>query len=97
MADSVYSELSLALSQLIGRVGDGLPINLAVSVCDAQEVVDLKQQIETLQSRLNQAEEQLNRAEYLYRCEVIVNTELCDLCRSHGIKIRPSMFNRPNR
>lgn len=97
MADSAFSELSSALSQLIGRVGDGLPINLSVSVCDAQEVLDLKQQIEALQSRLSKTEEELNRAEYLYRCEVIVNTELCDLCRSHGIKIRPSMFNRLNR
>lgn len=97
MADSVYSELSLALSQLIGRVGDGLPINLAVSVCDAQEVTDLKQQVSDLTAELARREEQLNRTEYLYRCEVLVNAELCDLCKRHGVKVRPSMFNRPSR
>lgn len=83
-----------ALIQMLDRVGQE-PLNLAVSVCDAQEVQELKQQVEKLQDELKQMKVRFNRVEYLYRCEVTVNSELCDLCRQHGIRIRPSMFNRP--
>lgn len=86
--------LALALSRLLDRVGEG-PLNLAVSVCDAQEVQELKQRVAELQDELERTKVRLNRAEYLHRCEVIINAELCDICRQHGIKVRPSMFDRP--
>lgn len=36
-----------------------------------------------------------NRAEYMYRCEVVVNGELVDLCRANGIRFREALKERP--
>lgn len=51
--------------------------------------------VRELEQRLAAAEARANRAEYLYRCETLINTELQDLCKQHGIKYRDALKDRP--
>lgn len=39
--------------------------------------------------------EELRDVSFRYRCESVVNLELLDLCREHGVKYRPSLALRP--
>lgn len=64
------------------------PIEIHVTYRNDDYVKDLEQ-------RLAAAEERANRAEYRYRCECVINTELTDLLRAHGIKYRPALQARP--
>lgn len=83
-----------ALSRLIDSAGEGT-LKLSVSLTDSAEVQLLKGQVSDLQSELDSLRELYNRTEYLYRCEVLVNMELLDLCKLHKIPVRRSMFDRP--
>lgn len=93
---SEFSSLIPALSALLERVGSS-PLNLNVSVCDAEEVKALKDKAADLESRLEALTKQYNHVEYLYRCEVLINTQLTDLCRDNGIPVRPALFERPSK
>lgn len=48
-----------------------------------------------LEAKLAQAEARANRAEYKYRCESVINGQLTDLLREHGIKYRDALRTRP--
>lgn len=90
---SDLSPLVSALSRLVDRVEEG-PVSLSVSLTDSQEVLSLRARIESLEKELDALRASYNHTEFLYRCEVVVNTELLDLCREHGVPVRRSMFDR---
>lgn len=82
-----------ALSRLLDKAGEGsLQVNL--SVTDSQEVLDLRDQITQLHAEIAQLKERNRSLEYDYRCEVVINMELVDLCRNNGIKIRRPLVGR---
>lgn len=51
--------------------------------------------VKELEQRLRDMEARANRAEYMYRCETLINTELQDLCKQHGISYRAALKARP--
>ena len=51
--------------------------------------------VKELERQLAETREQLNRAEYRYRCESVINMQLQDLCHEHGIKYREALKERP--
>lgn len=48
-----------------------------------------------LQERLNSLQTELDRAQYLFRCESVLNNKLVDLIRENGIALGPEVFQRP--
>lgn len=76
----------------IERVG-GLPVHVRVSPDD--EVLSLRQQVQTLTESLAALRRDFTHTEYLYRCETVINNRLVDVCRAHGIKLEASFFSRP--
>ena len=85
-----------ALSRLLDRAGEG-SFQLNVSLEEAAVVRQLRSQVSDLEAQVERLQGELNRLEYLYRCETLVNCELTDLCRAHKIRIRPSMAARPRK
>lgn len=85
-----------ALSRLLDRAGEG-SFQLHVSLEEAPVVRELRSQVSDLEAQVERLQSELNRLEYLYRCETLVNCELTDLCRAHGIRVRPSMAERPRK
>lgn len=85
-----------ALSSLLAEclAGKGA-IPLSISLKEDEEIKRLKAENEALQSRVDTLQAELNRAQYLFRCESMVNNQLVDLCRDHGIKIDSAFFQRP--
>lgn len=73
----------------------GPPPKVEVVLTQSDLVLDLRAQIAELKRQLDELRQAYNRVEYLHRCETIVNMELVDLCKAYGIRIRPSMFQRP--
>lgn len=91
----VSSSLSESpLSCLIGGAG-GRPLEVNVHITPSDEVQELRARAADLQERLDSLQADYNRIEYYYRCESLVNMELIDLCRKHGVEVRPSIFHRP--
>lgn len=86
------SDLLALLSSLLAA-GEGIPLQVTVKTDD--EVLRLRQEVADLRVDLDKLQQDFTRVEYHYRCESVINTELVDLCRKHGIKIRPSLFKRP--
>ena len=72
-----------------------LPLKLEVTVTSSDEVQDLRRQLSDLASQLQDLKDQVNRVEYLYRCETIINLKLTDYCRAHGLKIPRHLLQRP--
>ena len=72
------------------------PEEIRVRLVSDEEVLNLRREVESLTARLEGLQTEYNRLEYRYRCEVIVNMELVDLCREHGVPIRPTMPTHDN-
>lgn len=72
------------------------PIELFVRLSPSDEVMQLRADVAHLEERLDQLRKEYNRTEFLYRCEVMINSQLVDLCREHGIRLHPAMFQRPS-
>lgn len=68
------------------------PIRLEVSLTPSERVQELEEQVIALTSDLASLRRQFDRAEYLYRCEVMINTQLLDFCREHGIHPPKRLF-----
>lgn len=62
---------------------------------DARRVRDLEAQVARLEGELAAAREEVRVLEFRYRCESVVSQELADLCREHGVKVRPALGKRP--
>lgn len=71
------------------------PLVIHVRVSPDDEVIALRGRVAALEGELAAAKAALDRVEYRYRCEVVVNTELLDLCRAHGVRYRPGLEQRP--
>lgn len=82
------------LSCLIGGAG-GRPLEVNVHITPSDEVQELRTRLADLQKRVDSLQADYNRVEYYYRCESLVNMELIDLCRKHGVEVRTSMLHRP--
>lgn len=65
---------------------------LEITVKTADEVLELRAKIAALQAEVVDITAKYNRVEYSFRCEVIINSELVDLCRASGVKFRPSIL-----
>ena len=72
------------------------PVELFVRLSPSDEVMQLRTDVARLEDQLEQLRQAYNRAEFLYRCEVMINTQLVDLCREHGIRLHTAMFQRPS-
>lgn len=55
----------------------------------------LRQQVSNLEAQLNAKQAELDRAEYLFKCESILNNKLVDLIRENGVSLGPDFFKRP--
>lgn len=73
----------------------GVPLSLDVRVTPSDEVQQLRQQVEDLRQNLADLQAKYNRTEYLYRCETLINLQLHDLCKDHGIKVPHRLYARP--
>lgn len=88
------SEQLLSLLSEALTAGKGA-IPLSISLKEDEEVQRLKEQVSTLTAQLNGKQAELDRAEYLFRCESILNNKLVDLIRENGISLGPEFFQRP--
>lgn len=68
------------------------PIRLEVSLTPSERVRELEQQVIALTSDLDTLRRQFDRTEYLYRCEVMINTQLVDYCREQGVHPPKRLF-----
>lgn len=75
--------------------GQGESLKLDITLTTSDEVLALRQHVSELTSQLQDVRAQLNRAEYLYRCETVINTRLVDLCRSQGVVVPKQLYDRP--
>lgn len=89
---SPMEQLSSLLSDLAAGKG---AIPLSVSLKEDEEVKRLKEENEALQSRISGLQAELNRTQYYFRCESVLNNQLVDLCRENGIKLDSAFFARP--
>lgn len=85
--------LELAVAQLAEAVSSG-PLNVAVCLTDAQEVIALQQEVEALRASLEAERAHRIRAERLFADESYLNNELIDLCREHGVPVPRYYFTR---
>ena len=61
----------------------------------SEEVQSLRRRVAELEGKLEEMRAQRDRAEYKYGCEVVINGELVDLCREHGLRVREALRSRP--
>lgn len=87
------ARLELAVSRLVEAVNSG-PLNVAVCLTDAQEVIALQQEVEALTASLEAERALRTRAERLFADESYLNNELIDLCREHGVPVPRYYFTR---
>lgn len=79
-------ECPLSSALLSGMAGQGgTPLKLAVTLTTADEVIQLRQRILTLEELLADHEREYNRVQYLYMCEVQLNLQLQDIMRAHHV------------
>lgn len=64
-----------------------MPFRIHVVVTPADEVVQLRQDLEAAQLRLAQVEATLRQTEYKLGCEITINTRLCDFCKEQGVVV----------
>lgn len=62
---------------------------------DGRRVKALEAKIAALEAETASLREENRVLGFRYRCESVVNMELLDLCREHGVKCRPSLGKRP--
>lgn len=62
---------------------------------DGRRIRELTAQVVALEGEKMALEERVRNLEFKYRCESVVNMELTDLCREHGVKFRPGLVARP--
>ncbi len=86
-------ELPLPLPVIFSGQGESLKLDITLTTSD--EVLALRQQVSDLTSQIQELRAQLNRAEYLYRCETVINTRLVDLCRDHSVPVPKQLYDRP--
>lgn len=76
---------------LIERVGSG-PLELSVSLCEADEVRLLREQVSSLEAAVASERALRVRAENLFASESYLNNALIDLCRENGVAVPRKFF-----
>lgn len=71
------------------------PLKLDVTVTASDEVQQLRGQLSELASQVRDLRVQVDRVEYLYRCETLINLKLTDYCRVHGLQVPRQLLQRP--
>lgn len=66
-------------------------IKLHIYLCEAKVVEDLRRELIVAQSNVDSLRQRVNLAEQKYAYEATLNNELCDLCRSSGVKFRSAL------
>lgn len=69
------------------------PLKLDISLTPSQQVLSLQKRVSDLTYRIDDMQRNYDRLEYKYRCEVLVNSELMDICKSHNYPVRDSIKN----
>lgn len=64
------------------------PLEIHVRVSPDDEVLALRAKVAELEAQGAEYKARADRAEFRYRCEVLINQELQDLCRAHGVDFR---------
>lgn len=95
MPDSL-SLLSALLSSLETDQAGGPALTLNIRLTPSEEVQSLKEQVQTLTQQIDTLKAQANRAEFLYRCETLINLEITDYCKEQGIILPRSLFKHPD-
>lgn len=90
------SRLELAVSRLLDVVSSG-PLNVAVCLTDAQEVIALRQEVEALRTALEAEKSIRIHLERRYCDECYLNNELIDYCREHGVPVPRYFFTRKSK
>lgn len=90
---SPMEQLSSLLSDVLSAGKGAIP--LSISLKEDEEVQRLRQEVSDLQAKLNGTQAELDRAQYLYRCESVLNNKLVDLLRENGIALGSEFFQRP--
>lgn len=68
---------------------------LKIYLEDSNRVRELTEHIRALQTELDKLRADYNAIDYRYRCEVAINMQLTDLCRSKGVAYRAALDTRP--
>lgn len=88
-----FDQLSSLLSDVLTAGKGAIP--LSISLKEDEEVQRLREEISDLQARNSTLQDELDRAQYLFRCESILNNKLVDLLRENGIALGSEFFQRP--
>lgn len=67
------------------------PFRFEVVLTPSETLISLKEQVKSLMDELECLKADYNRVELLYRSECVINTELQDLLREHGIPYRDAI------
>lgn len=86
-------KLSSLLSDVLSAGKGAIP--LSISLKEDEEVQRLRQEVSELQEQLKASQAELDRAQYLFRCESVINNKLVDLLRENGIALDAGFFQRP--
>lgn len=60
----------------------------------SDEVISLREQVKAMSEEIGHLQGEFNRVQLMYVSESIINTELQDLLRSHGIPYRDAIKKR---
>ena len=88
--------LLASLAALLAGVGEGIPINLNVSLTPSERVQALEKQVAALSSELSTLRREYNRVEYLYFCESRINQRIQDYCAENGFRLPRSLYRDPS-
>lgn len=67
---------------------------LEVVLTTSDEVLSLREKVKALTDEIGRLQGEFNRVQLMYVSESIINTELQDLLRSHGIPYRDAIKKR---
>lgn len=68
---------------------------LTIYLEDGRTIQELRRRLVEVETEKIRLEERVRDLEFKYRCESVVNMELLDLCRAHGVRYRPGLAARP--
>lgn len=88
--------LFASLAALLAGVGEGIPLNLNVSLTPSERVQALEKQVAALSSELSTLQREYNRVEYLYFCESKINQRIQDYCAENHFWLPRSLYRDPS-
>lgn len=88
--------LLASLAALLAGVGEGIPLNLNVSLTPSERVQALEKQVAALSSELSTLQREYNRVEYLYFCESKINQRIQDYCAENHFRLPRSLYRDPS-